>query len=303
MNGLINNSSIIIKSPFIVEEHVNDFLRSIDIRCSSKNTYKRQLKVFVEWLKNQNVGMPNEQIIITYNNYLKNTKKLSDLTIKGYITAIKLFFAWLEATEIYPNIAKKIHRPKQRYGVRKDVLSSDQVKRILKAIDRTTLEGKRDFALINLMIWAGLRSLEIIRAMRGDLANCCGTHLLWIQEKGQDGKDEHIQLSDKIFNPIQEYLEARKSTSDTEPLFASHSTRNFGQSLTTRSISRIIKKRLQHAKINTSRISADSLRYTAITLNLLKLATAQQVNTMMSYAEINTMLMYVRLLRRRRVER
>ncbi len=153
---------------------------------------------------------------------------------------------------------------------KKKFLTLQQTKKLLKSIDRSTLEGKRDFALISLMVLIGLRNKELIKVERGDLADCCGSHLLWVEEKDVCGKNQHIPLTDELFAVIQEYLSARRAISDSEPLFASHSSKNFGQSLTNRSVSRIIKKRLEYAKINDSRITADSISSTATILNALK---------------------------------
>ena len=182
------------------------------------------------------------------------------------MTAIKSFFAWLESTHIYHDIAHTIHGPKKIAGQRKKSLSPQQVKRLFKTIKGATLADKRDYALITLMIETGLRSVDITNIIRGDIANCCGAHVLWIAAKENKGKDKDIHLPGTLFNAINDYLAARKSISDTDPLFASHSKRNFGQPLTLRSVTRIIKKRLNNAELNTVHISPSSLRLTAIKL-------------------------------------
>lgn len=287
--------------PFTIEAHINDFIKTVDLLESSKNTYKSQLLNFASWLARQNICILNEQTIIDYCDHLNRDKNFSDLSINSYLTALKSFFAWLKSKNFYSDITIKIRGLQKQPGRRKESLSTDQVKLIFNTIDRKTLEGKRDFALINLMIWTGLRSIEITQILRGDIANCCGSQLLWIQAKECGSKDESIFLSDKLFRPIQDYLQARNSTSDTEPLFASHSKKNFGQSLTVRSVSRIIKNRLNDAKIGGSNISPISLRYTAIRLNLLAWATADQANSMIQTADLNTMLMYTRRLKSKHV--
>lgn len=286
---------------FNIKNHINNYLQAIDLKNSSKQTYQSQLMSFAAWLRKKGIFDPTEQTIIDFYDYLKNDKCLSILSIKGHITAIKSFFAWLKSVNIYPDIADKIQGPQKIAARKKESLTSQEVKRILKAIDCKTLEGKRDFALISLIIVAGLRSIEITQILRGDIANCCGSQLLWIKSKEGNGKNESILLSDKLFKPINDYLEARKSTSDTEPLFASHSKKNFGQPLTTRSVSRIIKKRLKAVIIDNRRITTGSLRYTAVRLNLLAWATPEQANSMMQTADIHTMLTYTRQLKNKHV--
>lgn len=251
-----------------------NFFAAVDLKLSSKDTYKRQLQPFVLWLKNNSIDTPDKQVIIAYIDYLQNIKHLSANSICSYITAIKRFFAWLKSTNICDDITKKIRRPKILPLPNKKSLSGAQIAVILKTIDSKTVGGKRDFALINLMMSTGLRTTQIAPLLLGDIANCCGSQLLWIQTGNDKGKIKNIKLSKNIFNPIKDYLEARQAHSASEPLFASHSKKNFGQPLTIRSVSRIIKNRLIAAKLDISRLSVNSLRYTASRLNLSKQATS-----------------------------
>jgi len=251
---------------FDYKKYLYMFLDLLELRETSKGTYKRQLKLFFRWLENRDIVKPNSEAIAAYIVYLEKKKGLSDFTICGYLTAIKLFFSWLETVNKYPDIAKKIKGPKKKNIIKKAFLNNEQVEELLKSIDRATVDGKRDYALINLMVSTGIRIIEVQQAKRGDLIDCCDFVVLWAQGKGKDFKNKHIKLEKAIFAPIYEYLDERKLSSDTEPLFASHSKKNFGQSITIRSISRIVKNRLRAIGINNKKISADSLRLTAINL-------------------------------------
>ena len=62
--------------------------------------------------------------------------------------------------------------------------------------------------------------------------------------------------------------------------------------LTTRSISRIVKDNLRKAGIDSDRITAHSLRHTAVTLSLLGGATIQEAQSMARHKNINTTLIY-----------
>lgn len=280
----------VIANPF--ELHLDEFLQSLDIRDSSKNTYRRQLKEFFSWIKNSTTSSPDRGTILLYKNYLITEKELSALTIGGYLTALRRFFEWLEAMRIYPNIAKAVRGPKKRRGFKKDALSVEQAKQLLFSIDRADLTGKRDFALINLMIRTGLRTIEIARARIEDIARYAGEQVLWIHGKGRDGKDEFVLLTCNALNPINEYLQARSALKPRASLFASHSSKNFGRMLTTRSISRIIKNRLIAIGIDESRITAHSLRHTAVTFSLLAGATPQEARALARHSDINTTLLY-----------
>lgn len=275
-----------------IQHTITDFLASLDIRQSSKSTYGRQLKEFFAWSVAQGVQAYDRELILRYKEYLKTDRGLAALTMSGYLTAVRRYFEWLETKQVHRNIARGIKGPARKRGFKKDSLTVEQSKDVLSSIKRTTLTGKRDFALINLMIRTGLRTIEVARALREDMSSQGGETVLFIHGKGRDSKDELVLLTPATLEPILAYLKARKSVKNEDPLFASHSTKNFGEGLTTRSVSRIVKTRLKGIDLDDARLTAHSLRHTAITLSLLAGATAQEARVMARHADINTTLIY-----------
>ncbi|MCL4360967.1 site-specific integrase [Candidatus Dependentiae bacterium] len=275
-----------------LETYIHTFLRSLDIRASSKQTYQRQIKEFLVWYKKCNIISLAKEDMIAYKEYLRDEKNLTPLTIAGYLTAIRRLFDWLESEKICFNIAKGIKGPKRKKGFKKDVLTLEQVKKLLDSIDKLTLAGKRDYAMLNLMVRTGLRTIEIIRANKEDLCTQSGMPVLMIQGKGRDSKDDMVILTESALNPIREYLKARVKVKDQDPLFVSVSTKNHGKRLTTRSISRIVKNRFRDIGLDDSRLTAHSLRHTAITFSLMAGATVQEAKTMARHADINTTMIY-----------
>ena len=272
--------------------YIDAFLQSLDIRASSKYTYKRQLKEYIIWQTKLNIVTPSREDILRYKEYLQENRALSALTIGGYLTAVRRFFEWLEAEKIYPNIARGVKGPKRRKGFKKDALTLEQAKTLLKSIDKSSLTGKRDFAILNLMLRTGLRTIEIIRATKEDITRQSGEIVLFIQGKGRDSKDDFVVLTESTIEPIRIYMNERGKLKDNDPIFASHSTKNFGKKLTTRSISRIVKNRLRAININDDRLTAHSLRHSAITFSLLAGATTQEARLLARHTDINTTLIY-----------
>jgi integrase/recombinase XerC/integrase/recombinase XerD len=274
------------------ESHINDFLESLDVKDSSKYTYRRQLHVFILWYHAQKRDTLERNDILAYKRHLHDTCMLEALTIGGYLTAVRRYFEWLETMKLYPNVSKGIKGPRRTRGFKKDALSIEVVKKLLSSIDTSTLSGKRDFAIINLMIRTGLRTIEITRALRQDISCQSGNYVLWIHGKARDSKDDFIVLTESTLTPIRAYMQSRTRVRDRDAIFASHSTKNKGKPLTTRSVSRIVKDRLSAIGIIDRRISAHSLRHTAITLSLLGGATPQEARIMARHSDINTTLVY-----------
>lgn len=274
-----------------IDKLINQFLTAQDIKGNSKATYERCLRQFFKWFSDNGLSEPTREHILEYKKHL-NTQDLSSMTLSNYLVVVRKFFEWAEGMKYYPNIARGIKGAKRVKGFKKDPLTVSQIKDLLETIDRPTLQGKRDYALLNLMVRTGLRTIEIIRANVEDIRQDSGEALLWIQGKGRDDKDDFVLLTEETLKPIMEYLQTRGNTEDKAPLFASLSDRNKDQRLTTRSISRIVKEHLKGIGLDTNRLSAHSLRHTAITLSLLGGATIQEAQALGRHTNINTTMIY-----------
>lgn len=267
------------------------FIASQDVGGSSKDTYRKTIRQFILWSKDCQIIYPEREDILAYKEYLKE-KDLSALTLSSYLVAVRKFFEWTEGIKLYPNIARGIKGSKQSRNFKKDPLTIEQVKELLSSIDRSGIKGLRDFAIINLLIRTGLRTIEVIRADIEDIRQESGEAVLWVRGKGRDSKDEFVLLTESTLKPIKEYLNIRNTRGGKKPLFVSLSDRNKNSRLTTRSLSRIVKNSLRKIGLNDNRLTAHSLRHTAITLALKGGATIQEAQALGRHANINTTLIY-----------
>ena len=268
---------------------IERYLYSLDVKPRSKDAYRKALKQFLSFIETRGTT-PQRADILAYKEHL--LKNYSACTVSAYLSAVRSFYKYLESEKITPNIAGSIKGAKSQGNFRKDALTIEQAKGVLDSIDANTLEGKRNYALINLLIRTGLRTVEVERANVGDLRQQGGQAVLYVQGKGRDEKDAFVILTESSLRPIREYLRSRGKPDDQAPLFASQSDRNQGGRLTTRSISRIVKDALVAAGIDSERITAHSLRHTAVTFALLGGATIQEAQGMARHKSINTTMIY-----------
>jgi len=293
-----------VESPTLYEI-VGKFLESMDCGENSKKTYARQIKEFLEWVnyagKSHYLRTWTKQDILEYKRYLQtdhqvkksNGKiiRLSPSSIDGYLSIVRKFWSWLDEMGICPNIAKGIKGMKRSQGYRKDTLSIAQIKDALETFNRSTLEGLRNYAIFNLMVRTGCRDIEITRARMKHLRTLDGHQVLYIQAKGQDSADQYKVLTPDAERPIRAYLEARKrirTYDEDDYLFVSLSCRNYMKALTTRSVSRIIKETLREIGLDDSKLSAHSLRHTAITLAIAGGASLHQAQAMAGHKDPRT---------------
>lgn len=288
----------IINTGSLSESRVEDFLKSLDVSERSRATYARSLKQFILWLyeTGRNTLELQREDILEYKEYLAESK--SAYTVTLYLTSVRRLYQWLESQRVYPDITRGIKGAKKPRGFRKDTLSQGQLREALSSMELDTLESMRDYAIFNLMARTGLRAIEVSRALVEDIRMESGQEVLWVQGKGRDAKDDFVILTPEALKPIKAYLKARGRVKKDEPLFCSHSDRNRGEALTTRSVSRIIKQALRGVGLDDSRLTAHSLRHTAISLSIQGGASLQQAQAMARHSDSKTTLVYFHNLER-----
>jgi integrase/recombinase XerD len=258
---------VAIVSPQRIEELVDRFIASQDVKESSKLLYRRTLKQYFNWVDKKSyllseIARPQ---LLEYKEELL-LSNMSSLTVGSYITSVRRFYEWTEANKYYPNVAKGIKTPKRKQQFKKQPLLPAQATALLSYYQDKAL---RDYAIVNLLLRTGLRTIEVIRANVEDITFKGSQRVLLIQGKGRDEKDNFVLLTDKTYQPIAQYLATRGNINGSEPLFTSTSNNSKGERLTTRSISYIAKEGLKAIGLDERAFTAHSLRHTTA-VNILR---------------------------------
>lgn len=285
MNTLTQTSNEVLLTPNLL----NNYIAYIDATPKTVETYSKALKQFYSYTERNQIKQPTRQDIINFREYLEQNHKAS--TVNTYIIAIRQFFKWTELNGIYANIADHVKGKKISREPKKDYLTPNQIKNILSSIDRTSINGKRDYALIALMVTCGLRDIEVNRANVEDIRVQGVNTVLFLQGKGRDEKNEYVIIPGNVEIALREYLKERNAT-ETEPLFTSISNHANNERLTTRSISRTVKNAFIKCGYDSNRLTAHSLRHTAVTLALQSGNSLQEVQQFARHTNINTTMIY-----------
>lgn len=241
------------------------FVTTQDVKESSRNLYARTLKLFFEWTEQRGKAIEDltRTDILEYKDDLFS-KGLSSLSVASYLTSLRKFYEWAESEKFYPNIAKGVRTPRRVQAFKKQHLSEEKSAELLQHFQTMSL---RDYAIVNLILRTGLRTIEVVRADIGDITFKGERRVLRVWGKGHVEKDDFVVLTDKAYLPIANYLKTRKGAKAGEPLFTSGSHRNTGERLTTRSISRLCKEGLKSIGLDGREFTAHSLRHTtAVTI-------------------------------------
>ena len=242
------------------DEVLTSFLNGLDIMETSRETYRWGLVRFFKWIRSSGRSLEtlSPADIMSFKNSLMK-EKLSPLTIGGYVTAVRMFYSWTETSLLYPNIARSVRPPRGRKGFRKCALSPQESASLLDYLKERSL---RDYAIVNLILRTGLRTIEVSRADIGDVVRKRGKRVLKVWGKGADEKDAYVILGQPVWGPIQEYLAQRKASSKTHPLFVTEGKGHKGVRMAPRSIQYLCKEALKAIGLDGHEYSAHSLRHT-----------------------------------------
>ena len=242
------------------DEVLTSFLNGLDIMETSRETYRWGLVRFFKWIRSSGRSLEtlSPADIMSFKNSLMK-EKLSPLTIGGYVPAVRMFYSWTETSLLYPNIARSVRPPRGRKGFRKCALSPQESASLLDYLKERSL---RDYAIVNLILRTGLRTIEVSRADIGDVVRKRGKRVLKVWGKGADEKDAYVILGQPVWGPIQEYLGQRKASSKTDPLFVTEGKGHKGVRMAPRSIQYLCKEALKAIGLDGHEYSAHSLRHT-----------------------------------------
>lgn len=271
---------------------IERFVAFAQVSDKTAETYLRALRQMYLYFMRNAITQPQEEDLIMWRSWLQESGKKS-ATIRLYVTAMRLFFSWTERENIYPNIAKHIKSEKISREPKKDYLTTAQIKKVLETVNRDTLAGKRDYAILLLAVTDGLREIEITRADVKDLTTRGNNTVLWVQGKGEKEKNKCVKVPAITETAIREYLKARGTSADEEPLFMSMSNNNKSGRISTRAISGMIKARLREAGFDSERLTGHSLRHSAVTISLLEGADITEVQSFARHANLTTTQIYI----------
>jgi len=254
-------------TPTRLEDLLSSFISSQDVKDSSRSLYKRTLKLYFSWVKDKGLQLSEvtRAELLTYKEDLLSSGK-SSLSVGSYITSVRRFYEWTEANRIYPNVAKGIKTPKRKQQFKKQPLLPAQATALLSYYQDKAL---RDYAIVNLLLRTGLRTIEALRANVEDITFKGSQRVLLVHGKGRDEKDNFVLLTDKAYQPIAQYLATRENIKDSDPLFTSTSNNSNGERLSTRTISYLAKEGLKAIGLDSKAFTAHSLRHTTA-VNILR---------------------------------
>lgn len=252
--------------------------------------YNVTVKCFLEWIMKEGITTPTREDIVSYREWLltphASRKTGEEITFSAdtaarYFRGCKMFFAFLEAQNLYKDVTKNVRSPKTKIKeFKRDALEREDCLRIFDSIDTSNEVGKRDYCIMLACVSCGFRIIELQRADIGDIETHAGERRLYIRGKGHLEKDDYKKIEAELWDALDDYLTTRGTRDKDAPLFAAvaSNAKPGGGRLTEPSISRIMKGVLKNAGYDSRRITAHSLRHTSVTLDRKAGATLEEAS-------------------------
>ena len=291
---------------------IDAFLAAQDVKDSSLKTYRQSLEQYFHWLDSQGkiLGALTEADIVEYKKQLLKSGHKA-LTVRSYLVAVRKFYTWAEGMKLYQNIASGVKSPKVNQGGAKDhFIKMHLTEAQASALLEYFAPHPRNYAIVNLMLRTGLRSIEVSRARIQDITMRSGQRILHVWGKGMDAPDPSVfvVLTDVAYAPIRAYLQTRPGALPGEPLFVTEGTgsnisknpdgttevrKHTGEEMSTRLIQMIVKKGLRAIGLDDHAYSTHSLRHTTGTQLIRSGASILDVQRTLRHSSVNTSMIYI----------
>lgn len=169
---------------------------------------------------------------------------------------------------IKSNPFRYLKRPKVSNQGLTAAFSKEEAEALLNIPDRKTKNGERDYIILLLLFYTGLRRSELVQ-IKGEDFMYSGNHLLIrVKSKGKSGKTDLVKIPDIVKSDIENYISNKKDCF----LFTANSRNKKynikSKPLSTVRIYHIVKKYCKKAGINADKYSPHSMRTSFITFSL-----------------------------------
>lgn len=176
--------------------------------------YREKLGRFVAW-HNATLGEFDLATAREFVAHLQSSKKwsghpgiptseltLSAQSVAGYVRTLKGFGTWLfEEGYTEDNVLRRLAKPKVPVRVM-EVLTDDEVRRLLGAVDGNSAQGARDLAILVLFLDTGLRLSELVGL------RVAYVHLEdgWLKILGKGEKERVVPFGARATKVLNRYL-------------------------------------------------------------------------------------------------
>lgn len=280
----------------LIEEYLSYLLVEKGLAENTLESYHRDLRKFKVYLEGRNeldITKVSRQAIIQYLWEL-GKKGMATTSISRNLAAIKSFFNFLlQERYIEKNPTANLESPRLEKQL-PQILSIEEVDRLLEQPDCATPTGLRDKAMLEVLYATGLRVSELTSLNINDV----NLDLAFLRCWGKGQKERIVPLGKFAVENITAYLEKGRNKlckdSENVALFINF----YGKRITRQGFWKIIKKYSRQAGLKKD-ITPHTLRHSFATHLLENGADLRSVQEMLGHADISTTQIYTHITKSR----
>ena len=282
------------------ENILSNYLVSLeDLELKDNSLYLRKYiaKIFLYYLQINNIlnlqNIKQEDNI----NFLNQFQDYSKFTIKDYLSMLKVFLKFLYSNnylkEPYYLTLPKCYVPKQ--SKIPSVWNPKDIEKLLCSIDRDTPIGKRDYAILLLIIKLGLRKVDVIN-LKFKNVNWNNKTINIIQNKTK--VPISLPLLDDIGWALIDYIKNGRPKSELDNIFLTHSKNNYSFSQNHGNFYAIITKYMKKSNIPITKEKKNgvhSLRHTLASEMLKQSTPIETISSVLGHVNNNNTSVYLKI--------
>lgn len=281
----------------LMNEILEDYLHYLKVEkglsINTQTNYRRDLLCYDSFLKEHHYHYETvtRQEIIEFLHHYQETHASNSMN--RMISSLRQFYFFLRQNEmIQENPMQTIDSPKKMKTL-PDVLSLEEVERLIETPDISKPLGLRDRAMLETMYATGLRVSEVIHLKQSELHLPMGL----IQTIGKGNKERIIPIGDMAAYWIERYFNDARSKLVKESV-AEVFVNAHGKPLTRQGVWKNLKALVKKAGI-TKNVTPHTLRHSFATHLLENGADLRMVQELLGHSSISTTQIYTHVTQQR----
>jgi integrase/recombinase XerD len=286
-----------------LEALMREHLHALEVQHYSEFTVRGReghIGFFLAWLQERGITEPVEvtrPVLERYQRHLfhyrkKNGEPLSFRSQHARLVPLRVWFRWMtRQNHILHNPASELELPRLGRSLPKNILSVEEVERVMMLCEVEEPIGLRDRAILEVLYSTGMRRLEIVRLKLYDLSLDRGLLLI---NQGKGSKDRYVPIGVRAIAWLEKYIREGRPQLAVEPDDMTVFLTAQGEPFSRDHLTFAVKGRIDAAKLGKSG-ACHLLRHTMATLMHEGGADIRHIQAILGHEDIRTTQIYTQV--------